>query len=403
MALTNKLTAIGDAIREKTGSTELLTLEQMATAIAGITGGGEGGAYLPEEAFLITGDCSYRFSNDGWSWFLNEYGNRITTNNITVANQMFYSSRTLTEIPFEINFKDGGASVKSMFHNCENLERVSSIDFKQTSYKGSDSMFDTCYKLNEIGTIKNLYPEALGKMFYMCQNLRYLPQFENLNLDRIYTYASASLANMFQGCYSLRCIPENFLRQLYTPVANGYFYVVFSSGFTNCYALDEIRGLNPQTGVITSNMFSNTFTSCYRVKDIIFETQEDGTPYSVNWKNQTIALMGSGKSVGVANNSSYLLNYNSGITADKEVTDDASYQALKNDPDWFTRLNEYSRFNHDSAVNLLNSLPDVTQGSSNVIKFTGEAGLLTDGGAISTLTEEEIAVAAAKGWTVSLT
>lgn len=47
MALTNKLSAIGDAIRAKTGGTELLTLDAMPTAIAGIkTGGGD----LPEIA-----------------------------------------------------------------------------------------------------------------------------------------------------------------------------------------------------------------------------------------------------------------------------------------------------------------------------------------------------------------
>ena len=44
MALTDKLTAIANAIREKTGGTELLTLDQMPTEIAGIeTGGGGGG------------------------------------------------------------------------------------------------------------------------------------------------------------------------------------------------------------------------------------------------------------------------------------------------------------------------------------------------------------------------
>lgn len=40
MALTDKLTAIADAIRTKTGSTEKLTLAQMPTEIAGIQGGG---------------------------------------------------------------------------------------------------------------------------------------------------------------------------------------------------------------------------------------------------------------------------------------------------------------------------------------------------------------------------
>jgi hypothetical protein len=41
-------------------------------------------------------------------------------------------------------------------------------------------------------------------------------------------------------------------------------------------------------------------------------------------------------------------------------------------------------------------------GGTNTIKFKGASGAKTDGGAINTLTEEEIAVAAAKGWTVSL-
>lgn len=40
MALTDKLSAIGNAIREKTGGTELLTLDQMPTEIANITSGG---------------------------------------------------------------------------------------------------------------------------------------------------------------------------------------------------------------------------------------------------------------------------------------------------------------------------------------------------------------------------
>lgn len=40
MALIDKLTAIADAVRTKTGGTELLTLDQMAAAIGGISGGG---------------------------------------------------------------------------------------------------------------------------------------------------------------------------------------------------------------------------------------------------------------------------------------------------------------------------------------------------------------------------
>lgn len=45
MALTNKLSAIGNAIRSKTGGTELLTLDQMPTAIASIETGGSWNTY----------------------------------------------------------------------------------------------------------------------------------------------------------------------------------------------------------------------------------------------------------------------------------------------------------------------------------------------------------------------
>lgn len=40
MAITDKLAAIGDAIRAKTGKPEKLTLDQMPDEIAGISGGG---------------------------------------------------------------------------------------------------------------------------------------------------------------------------------------------------------------------------------------------------------------------------------------------------------------------------------------------------------------------------
>lgn len=49
MALTEKLTAIGDAIRSKTGGGEKLTLEQMVTEIEGISTGSGGGTDTGEE------------------------------------------------------------------------------------------------------------------------------------------------------------------------------------------------------------------------------------------------------------------------------------------------------------------------------------------------------------------
>ena len=56
MALTDKLTNIADAIREKTGSTRTVNLEEMAAAIAGITGGGVIGLAYDMGEFVLDAD-----------------------------------------------------------------------------------------------------------------------------------------------------------------------------------------------------------------------------------------------------------------------------------------------------------------------------------------------------------
>ena len=166
-------------------------------------------------------------------------------------------------------------------------------------------------------------------------------------------------------------------------------------------SLDEVVDLPVlKTSNPTNNGFSEGFGQCYRIKEMTFKTGIDSAPRADSgWKNQTIDLS---QYVGYAPNEFGITGYNSGITADKEVTDDASYQVLKNDPGWWTRNVAYSRYNHNSAVNTINSLPDCAAFGTNTIKFKGESGSATDGGAINTLTTEEIAVATAKGWTVTL-
>ena len=56
MALTDKLTNIANAIREKTGSTRTMNLEGMAAAIAGITGGGVIGLAYDMGEFVLDAD-----------------------------------------------------------------------------------------------------------------------------------------------------------------------------------------------------------------------------------------------------------------------------------------------------------------------------------------------------------
>ena len=386
-----------NAIRQLTGSTERYKPSEFKDALdIEIT-------TIPEEAFHFSGNLYYRFAYKTWDWFFKNYVDKITISDITDANRMFYGCK-VERLPSSITFAEGGCTISAIFSNCNKITSLPSMDFKQTTPQIGNSLFSYASLLKEIGKLSNLYPTNMSEWFSYCSNLRYLPEFENLNLSYIQTDTTARCHAIFIENFSLREIPEDFLKQIYCVQTNPN-YTVFYKGFSSCATLNEIIGLNPQTGTLTTNAFVDTFKSNLRVKDIIFATQEDGTPYSVNWKSQTIDLT---YDVGhrITGDTSIITSKNSGITSDKLVTDDATYQALKNDPDWFTSTTSYSRYNHDSAVNTINSLPDTSayltaNGGTNTIKFKGESGALTDGGAINTLTEAEIAVATAKGWTVT--
>lgn len=234
--------------------------------------------------------------------------------------------------------------------------------------------------------------------------VRYLPaSFDNLDFSLANT--STSWFTDFVSGNSLRSISPAFMSKWYNANTDGFTPM---GGISYLPSLDELVNfpLSNKAGVSTSNQFRNIQVLC-RIKNFTFETN-NGQPYVVSWQNQKIDLT---QAIGYTNSSYYtdkILNYNSGITADKEVKDAATYEALKNDADWFTESDRYSRYNHDSAVATINSLPDTSaylaaNGGTNTIKFKGESGKLTDGGAINTLTEEEIAVATARGWTVSFT
>lgn len=411
------LTGIADAVREKKGTTDLIQVSNLATEISNIQGGGtveeltitSNGTYNPptgidgyapvvvnvpqdggppESALHRTGNIAELFSGTKWNWFLDMYGKQMTMNDIDTAAGCFSNNSNIQSIPIDsINFNTGSPQMENMFNNCPLLKEVPKI------------------------TIKGAYaPPNMRQMFSNCSRLRELSydyftsmtnDWDNLNSN---TNDSAK-NNLFYYCYSLRSHPNMTCLEQACDDSSMY-----SNIFNNCYSLNEVVNYPVAPGtMVNRNKFNGFVSYCCRLKNLIFRTNEDGTLITANWKNQTINL-GNYQYIGYVPSSSYtfyITDFNSGITADKEVKDDATYQALKNDPDWFSCDINYSRYNHDSAVNTINSLPDTSayltaNGGTNTIQFSGASGLKTDGGAINTLTEEEIAVATAKGWTVSL-
>ena len=361
------LTNIGDAIRNKTGKSELLSPASMATEIENIqTGGGEIGE------IVLSGDCKYACSNSAW----NQFHPYVKTQDIYELSYFFYENDKIENVPFEINLKADNRYGIAAAYFCAYADNLKTCP-KINNYllAGTGYMFNSCYRLNDDLDAK-LNPVGMGE------------------------YTSQEANNMFGYCYSLRKAPMKFLNTILKNwTGTGPWSNPYNCLFNYCYALDEVVGLYPHAGTWTSNMFQYTLSYCSRLKDFTFEMDENGQPYVRNWNNQTIDLT---MSVG-RSSLNYIRGYNSGITEDKLVNSLETYEALKDDPDWFCSSYAWCRYNRNSAINTINSLPDCSQGSGNIIKFFKTAGSQIPGGNMNDLTEEEIAVATAKGWTVTLT
>ena len=193
------------------------------------------------------------------------------------------------------------------------------------------------------------------------------------------------------------------------------------------------------------------------LKSMKFQTQEDGTPYTANWSSSltwnlgslgawadtntytytNYLIMDNSENVHTFTNAKDFIEYAESLGAQtaigyKYTIDEVEYtkwSSSSNNNGYFTRFwnyklvycwNEqdageirakgyipygmsyiYSLYNHDSAVETINSLPDCSGCAAQTIQFMGTAGSAY-GKAISTLTAEEIAVATAKNWTVAI-
>ena len=290
----------------------------------------------------------------------------------------------------------GGNPVPGAFHQCTELTEIPfSLNFKSNEGIDLQNCFSNCYELKYLPNIQCDKIINLNYTFSSCLLITEIPQcyYTPVYLIRMYN-------GLFEYCCSLRTIPQQLLDKI-TP-DTGSINTIYHL-FSRLYTIDEINGAPVILARLSSNRHSEFCEFCFRIKSFTFR-MNNGNPIVSQWSNQVIDLskyMGYAIAVSGTNSCIY-----GNITSDKLVSDETSYNVLKNDPDWWSNKVEYSRYNKISAIETINSLPDTSaylaiNGGTNTIKFKGAAGSATDGGAINTMTEEEIAVATAKGWTVS--
>ena len=329
---------------------------------------------ISQENLKFTGTGSNRFGS-GWEWFIDKYGSYITTEKITSMEEMFRGN--LCEyIPFTINTL-------------------------VTADNNMSYAFYGCRKLIEPPKIKNARVYLLSHIFENCTMLKEIPDdycdtWDWSLLNKQTSGYTVNCAAMFAHCEQLRRFPKAFFKYGGNPYAS-YSYSTLYQTFTHCYRLEAIEDmpLIHTKASTTSNAFYYFCDNCSCLKKLTFAPLENGQ--GLSYSNQTLDLS---NSVGWGGQSLMNSNPYGYTSAETRITDDDTYYALKYHINSWTTDVAYSRYNLTSAVETINSLPTLL-GTGNVIKFKGEAGSKTDGGAINTMTDAQIAVAAAKGWTVS--
>lgn len=301
-----------------------------------------------------------------------------------------------------VNPKTGNNSLENIFNNSTPADELDlTINCENFNPGGSQLLHflsrSNIKKLNFHMTCpegKNYYITQIWYFCYLCAKLREVNDDIFDFVDVFKQRPTSHADTIFDGCYNLRKMPkldklqgETFtygieldslysLKELETPLTlttNPSKFSLSGSGIKNMYSLRHLKFTNPQNIVYTGLYNTNSYYKTLDLSNYIGYCHPNYVNYMDEVADGTLPL----------------------------VTDDATYQQYKN-TDYYTTDLYYSHYNKPAAVETLQSLPDMSNLASGtpIIQFKGNSGMNTDGGPINFMTDDEIAIATNKNWTV---
>lgn len=231
-------------------------------------------------------------------------------------------------------------SLDNSFSYCSALQELPLIN--TSNVNSMNNAFSNCSSLKSIPLLDTSNVTNFNQAFAYCKNLQEIPELNTSNATQ--TYA------MFSDCTALVTIPL-----LDTSKVEN-----MNNMFANCYALETIPELNTSNAVSVESMFS----MCYKLNNLPL----------LDFTN-----------VG---NASSFLGYN--WDTNMAITTLAGFHNLRINFDVSNCVN----LTAESLMNIINEALDLSVGGLMCTLTLGTTN-------VEKLTEDQIAIASAKGWTIA--
>ena len=200
MSVNEKMTAIADAIRAKTGGTDALTLDGMAEAVPNVY---DKGKQAEQDAFWDTfqnkgeGLMSYRYAFAHSHFDDANYNPKYPircTNSSSGSSYVFYQSM-ITDTKVEIY--GGTANITSMFMDCEKLVTIRLLSVhSSTTYSGTFSNCSALANITMDGTIGQNISFADCKKLTHASLMSIIEHLGTVTATRTCTLGTTNLAKL---------------------------------------------------------------------------------------------------------------------------------------------------------------------------------------------------------------
>ena len=248
-----------------------------------------------------------------------------------------------------------------LFYECSSLTSIPVLDTSKVTTM--QNMFNGCSSLTSIPLLDSSKVTSMYNMFYGCSSLRSIPQLNTSNVT--------DMQFMFNNCSSLTSIPQ--LNTSNVTSMNGMF--------SNCRSLTSIPLLD--TSKVTN--MNSMFYSCISLTSIPqLDTSNVTNMYNMLYGCTSLTSIPLLDTTNVTD-----MSYFFGFSTIDKLTDLGGFKNLSiSITSYF--LDKCPNLTVESLMNVINNLATV---SGQTLKF-GSTNL-------NKLTAEQIAIATAKGWTLT--